>query len=413
MRYLKELFYHTRFNFIQTLWKPADHRAKPLFLQNFIKKYWAPSAAINQSGQNSARNLTDEILAYDLPFLLAENSGIRDLDLSHNHLGSRTVAVLDKKLFRSKIKSLNLSHNPLDEAARNRLPHLIRDLTRVNLSNCNLSEQNIKDLLYALTKNPNLIELDVSKNQATQLQLTELNKCITRNVAYNKFKNEFQKKDVLDLERYPLNAEVIKDLAYYISMNAPLFFFSSSFIKEIKAPIVAQGLKDADFEPLIEALKKNNRVTTLTMDFRQLTPETEQKIRTQLMFNKARQKMRSNSGILKYLITGFMAASIITAIMPALSFALVFLGAIVSQVIYNIQFFHHLQQAKYSDFSQRENTQVIERGKNSTDTWLSYLNPRTYTPMAYLGYMIEKENLSIKYEVKTECFKPKSQRTLV
>ena len=127
---LKAFFNKIRFNVIQTVWKPADHNAKPIFLQNLIKKYWAPSAALNMTGQNSARNLTDESLAYDLPFLLAESGGICDLDLSHNHLSARTVEDLNKHIFRSKIKSLNLSHNPLDETARNRLPKLIKGRER-------------------------------------------------------------------------------------------------------------------------------------------------------------------------------------------------------------------------------------------------------------------------------------------
>ena len=403
---MKEFFNHIRFIVIQSAWKPANHSQKPIFLQNLINKYWAPSAAINITGQNSDHNLTDESLAYDLPFLLAENSDIRALDLSHNHLRSRTVTDLDEKFFRTKIKSLNLSHNPLDETARNRLPHLIKGLTSVNLSNCNLSEQNITDLLSALKTTPNIIALDVSGNQATQLQLTEIQRILARNAIYKTFKREHQKKNVLDLERYLLNAEAIKDLAFYISMNTPFFFFESSRVKEIKAPLLTNDLTDEDFEPLIEALKKNNRVTALTMDFRQISPETEQKIRTQLMLNKAIQKMRPNLGLLDYATTGLTAAAIFTAITPTLPFTLVFFSAIASRLVYNSYFFHQLQKAKYSDFSKPENTQAIKRGKNSTDSWISYLNPRTYTPMAYMGYTIEKENLRTKYDVNTECFKP-------
>lgn len=407
MKYLKAIFNEIRFNLIQSMWRPVEHQDKSTFVQKLINKLWAPSAAINLTGNNSARNLTDESLAYDLPFLLAEESGIHELDFSRNHLGEKTVSVLDEKLFRTEIQSLNLSHNPLNESARNLLPHLIRCLKKINLSNCNLSEKNITDLLCALNKNPNIIELDVSGNQATQSQLKEIDKLLKRNRIYNIFESEYRKKDVLDLERYPLNAQGIKDLAFYISTNAPFLFFESARISEIKAPVLVGKFTNAEFEPLIEALKKNNRITALTMDFRALSPEIEQKIRTQLMLNKARKKMRPNPGFLYYITTGLIVASVLALLVPALSFEFVFLGAIATHLSYNSYFYAQLQKAKSADFSKPENSQAIERGANSTNSWLSYLNPKTYTPMAYLGYMIEKEKLSDKYDVRTPCFKPK------
>lgn len=404
---LKEIFRRIRFNVIQKTWAPTDHSAKPIFLQNWIKQYWTPSAAINVTGQNSGRNLVDESFVHDLPFLLAENSGVTELDLSHNRLGLKTITEFEKNLFLTKIKSLNLSHNPLDQAARNRLPRLIRDLTSLNLSNCNLSEQDITNLITELKDRKNMVALDISNNQATQSQLTELNNLLMRNTIFNNFINKHQKKAVLDLEHYPLDAKGIKDVAFYVSSQVPLFFFESARIKEIKAPILTENLTDEDCKPLIEALKKNNRVTALTMDFRKISAETEQKIRTQLMFNKARQKLSPGVGFLNYVVMGVVAAFVISAMIPVLSPLLVFVGAMISRLVYNSYFFHKLHQASSSDFSQPENTKVIERGKDAVDSWLAYLNPKTYTPMAYLGYAIEKEKLSTQYDVNTACFKPK------
>ena len=407
MMYLRELFKRARFNMIHLFWKPADHGARPVFLQNLMNRYWSPTALISMTGQNNARGLTDENLAYDLPFLLAENSGTNELDLSHNQLGPRTIANLTANLFRTKITRLNLSNNDFDEAARDDLANLIGligNLKHLNLSNCHLSERNIATLIAALNKTTYIITLDVSNNEATPAQIAEINELLRRNTVFNILNNEHRKKDVLDLQRYPLNADALKDLAFYISKRSSFFFFESGGLKEIKAPILTEGLRDADFEVLIEALKKNNRITALTMDFRQLSAETEQRIRTQLMLNKARQKLDPGIKIENYARLVFIAVCMISTIPTA---ALLTLGAVIGRFAYNSYFFRQLQQAKSSDFSQPENVRVIERGKHTAHSWLSYMNPRAYTPMAYLGYAIEKENLSTKYDVRAECFKPK------
>jgi len=413
MNYLTDFLTAIRFNVIQTKWEPADHRAKPLFVQNLINKYWSPSPTINITGQNSNLNLTDENLVTDLPFLLAENSGISDLDLSHNQIKLKTVITLEEKLFRTKIKTLNLSQNPLDEAARDQLLLLIQlgPLTALHLSRCNLTEQNIHAIILALRENPYLIALDVSQNHATQAQLDEIAHLLARNQAYDRFKTQHRKKDVLDFTHDPLTTQDIENLAFYISQQTlgflpELISGKLTFVKEIKAPILAENLRQEDFKPLLEALKKNNHITTLTMDVRPLSAEIEQKMRTQLMLNKARQKMHRHAKLINYATRGVLAASFLTTLFPTFSFLAAFLGLFITQLAYNTYFFHRLQQAKSYDFTHPENTQAIERGKKATDSWLAYLNPKTYTPMAYLGYTVEKENLSTKYGVTTPCFTP-------
>lgn len=410
------VLYNLRFDIISSNWEPAhiadlDNRNR--FIRRVLERTWMPTNAVDSSGNNAGRGLTDETLAHDLPFLLAEKSGITSLDLSNNQLGEATLEKISETILFNKFHSLNFSNNHLDEAAKSHLPHLLQreKLVTLQLKNCNLVEMDIDALIDVLRDNKTLKNLDISENTGTEAQIIEVNRILRRNTDYHHFKNSFQNKNILDLERCTLDKERIENLSFYIEKQKP-FFFQKATLKEIKMPSLVADLKDEDFEPLIQALKANNRITSLTMNYTGVSASVEQQIRTQLMLNQARKKLLDKPGGLlstllnHYLFQAAIAAQLLTAFIPALPAMYVLIGAMALRFVSQSYFNRKLNNAKTLDFEQPQNKAAIELGKNAAHSWLTYLNPKAYTPLAYLGYTIEREKLSTKYDVQSECFKP-------
>ncbi|MFO1258723.1 MAG: hypothetical protein U1E78_10010 [Gammaproteobacteria bacterium] len=409
------LSYSVRFNIISKNWQPAhiaDLNNRNRFIRGLLQRTWVPTNVADMSGNNTFKGLNDNTLAYDLPFLLARNSGIQSLDLSKNDLGEATLRRIRQSLPSTKITILKLSGHQFNEAAKSRLPQLIecKNLETLELINCNLEEQDISALITVLNRNTSLRNLNISDNQATEAQLTQINRILSRNNSYHHYQNTFQKENILDLQRCTLDKEQLEDLAFYIQRQKP-FFFQSASLKEIKMPMLEADLKDKDFASLIEALKANNRITSLTMCYEGVSDSVEQQIRTQLMLNKARTKILDKPGSLlgnslNYLFKSEILVLPLLALVPALPFIPVLLGVIALRFASQAYFSRELNNAKTLDLTQPENTAAIKLGKEAAHSWLAYLNPKAYTPMAYLGYTIERDNLSAKYGVEAECFKP-------
>lgn len=402
----KALYHTIRFHFIAKTWNINNIDKYPLYTLLIH-----PTQDI--TGQYDNQKLTDELIRHDLPFLLANNAQITELNLSQNALGIETITHLTNQLPSTKITKIDLSNNPLDEDSRKRLPKLLtyNHIEHLNLRNCQLTEENFNSLIEILKKNTTLKSLIYIDNNATPEQVAEIIVLLKRNNAFHQFHTQFQKEDILDLERCQFDAALIRDLAFYIDNKSKLFTDRLE-IKEIKIPNLEKNLTDADLTPLVNALKKNNSIVSLTMDYRKVSAAIEEQIRTQLMLNKARRKLLDKptgfiSQLFNYTFKALLIAQLVTVVAPVSYFIPILLSAIGLRLLTQHYFSNRLNQAKQRDFSNPVNTTGIERGKQATDSLLAYLNPKCYTPMAYLGYTIERDKLSTKYDVKTECFKPR------
>jgi hypothetical protein len=402
----KTLYHTIRFHFIANTWNINNIDKYPLYTLLIH-----PTKDI--TGQYDNQKLTDDQIRHDLPFMLANNAQITELNLSQNALGIDTIERLINQLPSTKITKIDISSNPLDDASRNSLPKLLsyNQVQHLNIRNCQLTIYNFNTLIENLKKNTTLKSLIYIDNNATPEQVSEIIVLLKRNNAFHQFHTRFQKEDILDLERCQFDAELIRDLAFYIDNKSKLLTDRSD-IKEIKIPNLEKNLTDADLMPLVNALKKNNSIVSLTMDYRKVSAEIEEQIRTQLMLNKARQKLLDKptdffSGLFNYAFKALLTAQLVTIIAPVSYFIPILLSAIGLRLLTQIYFSNRLNQAKQRDFSNPVNTTGIARGKQAADSLLAYLNPKCYTPMAYLGYTIEREKLSTKFDVKTECFQPK------
>jgi len=345
------------------------------------------------------RRLTDEELLNDLPFHLAKNGIAQGVDLSNHDMGEKTLRLLTQYLHTTKLQELNLSNTPFDQATANLLPDLIPSfashnaLKTLKLLNCNLTLENIDKLIIQLKKNRSLIKLEVG-DQATPEQTIKIKSLLKFNKFYNLLKTKYCKQNILDLQNIHVDLKNANCLITFIK--------EQRWIKEIKMPNLSIALTEEEYTPLVNAIKQNNLITSLTMDMRNLSKDNKEEIRKHLMLNKAQKKVHPTVNILQ----GFVMIALFHVAVPFINLGFVFVFFVCAKSLYNFYFTKGLEQAKSANYADPENAQAIERGKNATNSWLSYLNPKSYTPMAYLGYTIEKNHLRTKYGVKTPCFKP-------
>ena len=140
--------------------------------------------SIKELQQLKQLNLNGIVLSVgSLCFVLTDKSTLEELNLSHCRLQNPEISIISSALKKTRLTSINLSHNNISDYAASRLASLLllnRSISNIEMSDCSLQENGMSYIINAL-KYESLKCLNFSGNQISDSLATELSGVISNN----------------------------------------------------------------------------------------------------------------------------------------------------------------------------------------------------------------------------------------
>ena len=148
--------------------------------QSAIIKIARSIKELRELKQLNLRNIA--LTCETLEFLLEDKSMLEQLTLSHCKLLNPEIVKISLALNNAKLNRIDLSYNDISDYAANALTSLIynQSLSHVDMSNCNLQEEGMSCIINTL-KYKSLKYLNISGNNVTDFLATEISAGISRN----------------------------------------------------------------------------------------------------------------------------------------------------------------------------------------------------------------------------------------
>jgi hypothetical protein len=193
---------------------------------------------------------------------------------------------------------------------------------------------------------------------------------------------------------------------------AEIISHNSAAIKRIT--ITDHQIKAATFKKMLAALEKNIHITHFLIH-KKPSAALYNQIKAQLVLNRAQEYVMSSvnkaSPVLKILL--FVVSVIVTFknLLKSVSWPAALAGTLIYQGLYQGLYeggralLHrwyrndHLFAKSSANIKSLPKQRSYQLGQRCAKEWLVWVNPRSWTPLAYLGHTIEKRKLHEAYGV--------------